>query len=356
MHIALGYRWFLTSAGFHIERALQAQGHTVSYVGLPCPDRSGYDNSVSIGEIIQQLPQRPDLYLWIDPAGRYFPPGIEDLPLPTACYVIDVHLGHWRQQAARFFDAVFIAQHDYLDSFKRAVGHDQVYWLPLAAADDVHHPIDLPRIYDVGFVGNLALAHRNTPRAQRLKLIADRFQTNDFYRSYTPAEVAQVYSQSKIVFNTSINGDVTMRLFEGAACGAMVLTDSTSNGLGELFGIDREIVVYQNDADLIDKITYYLTQADERIAIARAGYDRVQAQHTYQHRVQKILEPIGQENFKRSAAMRSAGSNERLSTRREVYTHMHMLDAILDEARAAGHHPIRRAWEALPCLIRRVML
>src|SRR5512135_2407288 len=143
MHIAIGYRWFLTSAGFHIERALQAEGHTVSYVGLPCPDRPGYDNSVSISEIIQQLRQWPDLYLWIDPAGRYFPSGIEDLPIPTACYMIDVHIGHWLQQAARFFDAVFIAQRDYLYSFKQAVGHNQVYWPPLAAAGDVHRQIDL---------------------------------------------------------------------------------------------------------------------------------------------------------------------------------------------------------------------
>ncbi len=102
MHVALGYRWFPTAAGYHLERALRSLGHTVTYVGLPYAGRPGYDGTVSIGELFATLPEKPDLYLWIDPAGRYFPPGIENLPIPTACYLIDVHLGHWRLQAARF--------------------------------------------------------------------------------------------------------------------------------------------------------------------------------------------------------------------------------------------------------------
>lgn len=122
MHILLSYNWFPTAAGYHIERALQTLGHTVIYVGLPCSQRAGYDTTVPVDDIVAVLPAKPDLYLWIDPAGRYFPPGIERLPIPTACYLIDVHLGTWREWAARFFDAVFIAQKDYLERFRRAVG------------------------------------------------------------------------------------------------------------------------------------------------------------------------------------------------------------------------------------------
>lgn len=355
MHIAIGYYWFPAATGYHLERALRALGHTVTYVGLPSGQRPGYDNTTPVSDVVAALPQSPDLYLWIDPANRYFPPGIEDLPIPTACYLIDVHLGTWRQHAARFFDAVFIAQKDYLDRFRQSVGHDQVDWLPLAAAPDVHRQWDLPKIHDVGFVGNLNLAHRTTARARRLKLIAGRFQTNDFYRFYPPEEVGRVYSQSRIVFNTSLADDVNMRVFEGAACGALVLTDSVANGLGDLFAIGREIVTYADDVDLLGKIAYYLAHEDERAQIARAGYQRAQAQHTYAHRVQTILDTIGASSFERLAPMRRAGRGERLAARRRTYTHLHMLDAILDEARAAGYHPLRRAWSALPCLIRRLL-
>ncbi len=356
MHIAVGYRWFLTSAGYHLERALRSLGHTVTYVGLPCSERPGHDSIVPINEIIASLPEPPVLYLWIDPAGRYFPPGIEDLPIPTACYLVDVHLGTWRQQAARFFDAVFIAQKDYLDAFRRAAGHDQVYWLPLAAAPDVHRDHDLPRIYDVGFVGNITLAHRGTARTRRLQLLAERFCTNDFYRSYTPEQVGQVYSQSRTVFNCSITGDVTMRLFEGTACGALVLTDAVANGLDELFETGREIVVYQNDADLLEKVAYYLSHEEEREAIARAGQRRTLGEHTYAHRVAKMVEIVNSPGFGMIAPMRVAGPSERWAARREVYIHLHMLDALLDEAANRGYGPLRRAWAIAPCLLRRLLL
>lgn len=354
MHVLLGYRWFPTAAGYHIERALQALGHTVTYIGLPCSQRAGYDTAVSVDEIVAALPEKPDLYLWIDPAGRYFPPGIERLPIPTACYLIDVHLGRWREQAARFFDVVFIAQKDYVDCFRRAVGHNQVHWLPLAAAPDVHCDHHLPRIYDVGFVGNIARAHRKTARARRLKLIAERFRTNDFYRVYMPEEVGRVYSQSRIVFNCSIAGDVTMRVFEGTACGTLVLTDAVANGLSELFEIGNEIVVYQDDRDLLDKIAYYLAHEEKREAIARAGQARTLREHTYAHRMEKLLHIVS--SSQPLAPMRMASAAEKWEAQREVYTHLHMMDALLDEARTIGLGPIQRVWSAGPCLIRRLVL
>ncbi len=356
MHIALGYRWFPTAAGYHLERALQALGHRVTYVGLPCATRPGYDTTVPVGEIIAALPEMPELYLWIDPAGRYFPPGIENLPIPTVCYLIDVHLGTWREQVARFFDAIFIAQRDYLERFRRAVGHNQVYWLPLAAAPDVHYDHGLPRVYDVGFVGNIARAHRNTARARRLRLIAGRFRTNDFYRVYMPEEVGEVYSRSRIVFNCSIAGDVTMRVFEGTACGALVLTDAVANGLAELFEIGREIVVYEDDADLLEKLEYYLTHEEERETIARAGQQRTLAEHTYPCRVARLLEIVTAPDFQQRAPMRTASSAERWEARREVYIHLHMLDALLDGTRSMGFGPAQRLLTAIPCLLRRLIL
>jgi hypothetical protein len=354
MHIAIGYRHFASALGYHLERALRQAGHQVSYVGLPAPGRPGYDGGVPVPRLLDGLAPGADLYLWIDPAGRYFPPGIEDAPIPTACYVVDTHLGRWRQQAARFFDAVFVAQKDHVPLFRQAAGHDQVFWLPLAAAPDVHRDWRLERIYAVGFVGNIAAAHRKTARARRLKLIGQRFTTNDFYRAYSPEETGRVYSQSRLAVNTSIAGDVTMRIFEASACGALVLTDAVANGLADLFDVGREVVTYADDAELLDKANYYLRHDDERRAIAEAGQRRTLACHTYAHRAQAIVEAITAPGFRQPAPMRSAGSRGRQAARQDVYTHLHMLDAILDEARAAGDNPLRRLWAALPCLARRL--
>jgi hypothetical protein len=348
VHVALGYSWYPAAAAYHFERALRELGCTVSYVGLPAPQRPGYSGSGSLVDVLAALPTRPDLYLWI-------PAGIEQLSIPTACYLIDVHLGHWREQVARFFDTVFVAQKDYLPRFRAATGHEQVYWLPLAAATDVHYDHKLERTLEIGFVGNLARAHQQTARARRLKLLAERFQTNDLYRTYSPAEVGEVYSRAKIVFNTSIAGDVTMRLFEGTACGALVLTDAVRNGSDELFIPGQELAIYQTDEDLLEKAAYFLAHAQERETIATAGQQRTLGGHTYVHRAEQILQTV-QSAKPGTAALRHVEPAAASQARQTIYTHLHMLDALFDEMRAQGYGPLRRAWYSLPCIARRVLI
>jgi hypothetical protein len=355
MNIAMGYRWYPTSAGYHLERAFSSLGHNVTYVGLSCSERPGYDSNVFLPQIIDSFHETPLFYLWVDSSGRYFPFGIEEVSIPTACYIIDVHLGTWRYEVAKFFDVVFIAQKDYVDRYRKAIGHDQVYWLPLAAAADVHKHQDLPRIYDVGFVGNIAIAHRHTPRSRQLKRIADTFRTNDFYRFHSPEEVGQIYSQSRIVFNTSIAGDLTMRIFEGALCGALVISDSAKNGLHELFHVGKEIVIYANVDDLLEKIQYYLAHDNERVQIAFAGQKRALQEHTYHHRVKTIVDYLVQPTLKKLSPMRNASSQEKAMSRHSIYTHLHMVDTILDIAREQKLGPLGRFVKVLPTLGRRLI-
>lgn len=40
---------------------------------------------------------------------------------------------------------------------------------------------------------------------------------------------------------------------------------------------------------MLQKIDYYLTHEDERIAIAKNGHDKVAAAHTYRGRVREML-------------------------------------------------------------------
>ncbi len=356
MHIVIGYGWYPNNPFNYLEQAFRQLGHTVTFIGLPNAQRNGYDSAIPVGEIMAALPERADLFFYIDSVGRYFPVGIEDLAIPTACYMVDTHLGHWRQQAARFFDGVFVAEREYVELYRQVVGHQQVYWLPLSIAPEVYHLLNLARVYQVGFVGNIARAHRQTARARQLKLIADRFQTNDFYRQYSQAEINQIYNQAKIVFNPSISGGITLRILEGMACGALVLTDTRPEAIGDLFQFNRDMVAYGDDNDLLEKIAYYLNHEEERERIAESGCRRVQAEHTYTRRAQTVAEIVSAPSFKPAGLLRRASQAERFAVRRKVYTHMHMLDALLDAARSAGYSPWRRLWAALPCLIRRVLI
>lgn len=355
MRIAIGYSWFPHSLGFHLERAIASLGHEPIYVGLPEPRRPGYDSGVPLPALIEALAPRPDLYLWVDPAGRYFPPGIEDLPIPTACYLVDVHIGAWRKRAARCFDAVLVAQKDFVPAYREAVGHGQVYWLPLAAAPDVHRDHHLPRDLEVGFVGSVARAHRRvSSRLRRLNLARAHFRTNDVFASAAPEDVGRIYSRSKVVLNSSIAGDVTMRVFEGTACGALVLTDSVANGLEDLFHVGDEVVVYRDDADMLAQIRRYLADDAARERIARAGQARTLAEHTYAHRVARVIEVVTAPGFARAAPMRSASARERFANRRLVYTALHMLDALFDDARSMRINPPLSLAYSLPALARRL--
>ena len=45
--------------------------------------------------------------------------------------------------------------------------------------------------------------------------------------------------------------------------------------------------------DLVDKVRYYLSRDDKRMATAKAGYDRTIDEHTYAHRFKEIFHRMG---------------------------------------------------------------
>ena len=54
--------------------------------------------------------------------------------------------------------------------------------------------------------------------------------------------------------------------------------------------IGKEIVVYENKQDAIEKAAYYLAHEDERRRIAEAGKQRVLKDHTVGSRVAYMLD------------------------------------------------------------------
>lgn len=355
MHIALSYAYYDFARNDYIEDRFRQIGQTITFIGPPMPHKPGYSGRAVLTDLFSTWTQPPDAYLSIDAGERFFPPGVEDLPIPTACWLGDVHLGRWREAVAQFFDVVFVAHRDFVAPYRKIVGHEQVYWLPWYVPDLVRPVPQVERIYEVGFVGSHARPHRRTPRAQRLRLLAEHFCMNDRSTPVDHAGLARVYSQAKIVVNITINGDINLRLFEGTACGALLLTDSRANGLEQLFDLGREVIVYDNDQELLDQINYYLTHDAERQQIAEAGQQRCLRDHTFTRRAEQLLEYLNGP-LARCAPMRTASAQERRALRRKIYTHMYALDPMLDDARAARVNPLRRAWEIAPAVLRRLFI
>mgnify|MGYP003316955199 FL=1 len=51
----------------------------------------------------------------------------------------------------------------------------------------------------------------------------------------------------------------------------------------------EDFVYYESKDDLLSKIDYYLNHEDERIAIAKNGFERTAANHTYKHRIEEMV-------------------------------------------------------------------
>lgn len=84
---------------------------------------------------------------------------------------------------------------------------------------------------------------------------------------------------------------VKARHFEISACGAFQLTFYVE-GIEHHFDIGREIVVYQNIYDIIEKIKYFLKHEDEREKIANNALTRSVKDHSLEIRFKKLFEDL----------------------------------------------------------------
>ncbi|MDP1849440.1 MAG: glycosyltransferase [Solirubrobacteraceae bacterium] len=82
------------------------------------------------------------------------------------------------------------------------------------------------------------------------------------------------------------------RTFEVPGSGGFLLTEHVPH-LEDYFDIDREIATFHSERDLTEKVRYWLEHPDERAAVADAGYRRVRAEHTYDHRFAAIFREMG---------------------------------------------------------------
>jgi hypothetical protein len=113
-----------------------------------------------------------------------------------------------------------------------------------------------------------------------------------FHRYYYGESHPRRLCEGKMVFQCSQWGEVTRRIFEGMACGKMVITDRLSDetGLSDLFEDEVDIVYYDSAQDAIEKIRYYAEHDDERFAIAENGYRKVLEGHTVVQRADQFEE------------------------------------------------------------------
>lgn len=185
-----------------------------------------------------------------------------------------------------------------------AYGYEKSSYLPLAYNDKYYFDENLKRKDRIVFIGAY-----NKNRSEllcdinndRMTVIGPKWENlgnkkitiNN--RKINRAEVVRIYNTHTAVLNISQNENVinglSMRCFEAAACGAAVVTDN----LGDIdfcFNRGEEILVYNDASELSEVINRLQTDRKMIQRVAKSGQQRVRAEHTYKHRVEKIINDL----------------------------------------------------------------
>lgn len=226
-----------------------------------------------------------------------------ELPSPSVYWTSDTHLGYdYRLSRAKRCDWTFCAQNKARTDFiSDGIPEDRCFWLPHAFDPMAYSPgvfnvasngwIDAvpTKKYDVAFIGNL----NDLNRVDHLDRLFKEFP-NFYWGTKRFHEAAEIFNQSRIVFNVSSRKELNMRHFEALGAGAFLLTDNIPES-ENVFKEGVHFAGYDNMDDMIDKARFYLKEenAQEREKIARAGHIEAVSKHTYLHRVLAVLETIG---------------------------------------------------------------
>ena len=258
------------STGVYIREAFKQLGHEVTHV-LPekiSEVRGGFDLYVKVDDGQRQTWWNPELH-------------------PSAYFCIDTHIeSDWRIALARDgkFDHVSVT---HSQGLALDWGRDDVYWNPVGCDPEIHFNATVEKIYDGCFIGNF---HNNLagPRVEALDAFFKECGPV-FFGARMFREMAEKYSQSRLVFNRSINGDANMRVFEAMCSGSCLITDRVPDldTLGFVSGV--HYAGYSSIEELQVLTRILLTDDVRRERIATAGHVAVVASHKYTDRVQQIL-------------------------------------------------------------------
>jgi spore maturation protein CgeB len=117
----------------------------------------------------------------------------------------------------------------------------------------------------------------------------EQVRTDDFVRAYAGASVAVNIHHR--LDDDEVEATCNQRLFEIAAVGVLQVVDYQLD-LDRWFVPEEELLVFDTPADLKRTVENALQDLAAAERIATAGRERLLAEHTYMHRMTKILEGL----------------------------------------------------------------
>lgn len=124
-------------------------------------------------------------------------------------------------------------------------------------------------------------------------IVVESWGKGSKYGYVSIGKMAEIFNRSKINLNfcNPFHGNIPQRKarpFEITGSGGFLLTDY-ADGMEDCFEINKEMVVFKDKTDLVDKVKYYLEHDKERDQITEAGYKRAIACHNFIDRWKEIF-------------------------------------------------------------------
>lgn len=184
----------------------------------------------------------------------------------------------------------------------KKAGRTNVYHLPFASdilPDDKKPPINEDK-YQISFIGNhdnYREKYLNDVRNLGLNIWGNKKWKASSLAKYYRGELhnskfAEVSRASKININIQHEfpcEGLVLRVFEVLGAGAFLLTEKNKDGK-RLF--KNKIATFTSPEDLRKKAIYFLAHDKEREKLSNGEYLEVKANHTYLHRISKILKTV----------------------------------------------------------------
>lgn len=107
-------------------------------------------------------------------------------------------------------------------------------------------------------------------------------------------DMNKIFYLSRINLNItlpSIETGLPQRILDIMGSGGFVLTNYQQE-IEDYFEIGKEIEVFHDLDELLDKTSYYLSHENERLRIAMGGYQKVRDRFSYMHQLQQILQTV----------------------------------------------------------------
>ena len=264
---------------------------------------------------------RPDVAIFSLYTDQFEPAVIDQLRQYTRTFCF-FHDDTWRVEYsrswARHFD--FFSSPDVHGPLKyRHLGLENCIYFPFGCNEQIFRRDAMAeKKYDVSFIGSWHpyrewIVNRIRKAGIRVEAAGFRWAVGEVSQD----QMVDYFNQSKINLNLSNSASwdlrylasspkaivnrlrskknveqMKARIFEVNSCGGFQLSYYVE-GMANCYLPDREIVIYADADDMIDKIRFYLEHEELRESIAQAGHARTMQEHTFGRRFESVFTRMG---------------------------------------------------------------